>query len=340
MIWWRPVAEENFGLLSVWLAQPHVARWWPHDTSDEGIARDFGPAARGAEPSEDLLVMRDGIPIGLVRRRRLADHPRHAAELEGHVDVPDGAVTLDYLIGDPAHIGQGLGPLVIREIVAQTWTAHRDAPAVVVPVPTANRAAWRALEKAGLHRVGSTGPALDGPASYIYRVDQPREAQGTPGESTVNHAASAAGGGEDDDSAGGHHRPAHRWQAVVFWAALPLALLWWGWAAWTTDGYDGESCGEVGDFADRCAGALGYGETWGGRYLLFAAILGVVLLVLPRGGGFAAAARKPVFALATVCLLASVVTNANAMRYHSKGNELNNPALRAPHSTVAGPPGP
>ncbi|MBJ3808829.1 hypothetical protein [Streptomyces flavofungini] len=158
-----------------------------------------------------------------------------------------------------------------------------------------------------------------------------------------NHPRPAAdldGGMEDGYDAEEHHCPGRRWQALVFWIALLLALLWWGCAAAGTDGYDGEPCGEAGAFADRCAAALAYGEVWGGRYLLFAAALGVVHLVLPPGGGYAAAVRGPVFAVAMACLLASVVTNANSMRYHGKGNEMNNPALRAPHSAPLGPDGP
>ncbi|CAL9366126.1 Aminoglycoside N(6')-acetyltransferase type 1 [Streptomyces sp. enrichment culture] len=177
MLTWRRVTEEDFGLLREWLAQPHVARWWHHDTSAEAVARDFGPAARGEEPSEDLLVTEDGAPVALVQRCRFADYPDYRAELAGQVELPDSAVTIDYLIGDPARVGRGLGPRVIRAVVAATWTDHPDASAVVVPVNAANRASWRALEKAGLRRVGTAdldpdNPA-DGRAHHVYRADRP-----------------------------------------------------------------------------------------------------------------------------------------------------------------------
>ncbi|MFE6401821.1 GNAT family N-acetyltransferase [Streptomyces alboflavus] len=379
MIWWRRVAEENYGLLSVWFAQPHVARWWNHDASLEGIARGFGPAARGEEPSEDLLVMLGALPVGLVRRRRFTDHPRQAAELDGQIDVPAGSVTIGYLIGDPTRIGQGLGPLIIRETVATTWSVHEDAPAVVVPVPVAHRASWRALEKAGLRRVGSADLTPDNPddgrAHYVYRVDRPSDVQATAGttgkwydaaahhdvrvhdalmarsDSAVRQDAVAGDSAEGhDDAAEGDEDVEGHWDedrcwprrpgglAIVFWLALPLALLWWGLVAAGTDGYDGEPCGEVGAFADRCVAALAHGEDWGGRYLLYAALLGLVLLALPAGDGLAATARRPVFALAMVCLLASVVVNANATRLHSEADERNNPAMRAPHSAPPSPP--
>ncbi|MFK4071965.1 GNAT family N-acetyltransferase [Streptomyces sp. NPDC029674] len=177
VITWRRVGERDLGLLRRWLMQPHVARWWNHDTSVEAVARDFGPATRGEEPSEDFLVMLDDVPVALVQRCRFADYPNYLAELGDQVELPDMAVTIDYLVGDPARVGQGLGPRIIRAVVAATWVDHPDASAVVVPVHTANRASWRALEKAGLLRIGTAELTPDNPdddrTHYVYRIDRP-----------------------------------------------------------------------------------------------------------------------------------------------------------------------
>ncbi|GAA3198390.1 GNAT family N-acetyltransferase [Nonomuraea roseoviolacea] len=177
MITWRRVEERDFPLLGRWLARPHVARWWNHETSPEAVARDFGPAVRGEEPSEDLLVLLDGRPLGLVQRCRLADYPQYVTELSGVVELPAGAMSIDYLIGEPELTGRGLGPEMIRAVVEATWADHPEATAVVVPVVAANRASWRALEKAGLRRVGEgelePDNPVDDPAHYVYRIDRP-----------------------------------------------------------------------------------------------------------------------------------------------------------------------
>ncbi|MFG3252617.1 GNAT family N-acetyltransferase [Streptomyces sp. NPDC048172] len=177
MITWHRVTEDDFPLLRGWLAQPHVARWWNHEVSPEAVARDFGPAARGEEPSEDLLAHLDGEPVGLLQRCRLADYPDYLAELTAVTDVPDGTMTIDYLIGTPELTGQGLGPRLIRSALTALWTDHPAAPSALVPVPTPNRRSWRALEKAGLRRVaeGDLEPdnPRDGRAHYIYRADRP-----------------------------------------------------------------------------------------------------------------------------------------------------------------------
>ncbi|MEV8537276.1 GNAT family N-acetyltransferase [Streptomyces sp. NPDC051211] len=177
MITWRRLGETDFPRLRRWLEEPHVARWWNHETSPEAVARDFGPAARGEEPSEDLLVLLDGEPVGLVQRCRFADYPEYIDEFAGQVDVPKGAMSLDYLIGDPRQVGQGLGARMIRAIVDATWTDHPDATAIIIPVSAANRASWRVLEKAGLHRIAEAELAPDNPvddrAHYVYRIDRP-----------------------------------------------------------------------------------------------------------------------------------------------------------------------
>ncbi|WP_030667669.1 GNAT family N-acetyltransferase [Streptomyces rimosus] len=177
MITWRRLTEDDFPLVRRWLEQPHVARWWHHETSPEAVARDFGPVARGEEPSEDLLVLLDGRPLGLVQRSRFADYPDYRAELAALTEVPGEAVTLDYLIGDPDQAGRGLGPRMVRAVVRATWHDHPRAPAVLIPVPAANRASWRALEKAGLHRVAQGELEPDSPtagrAHYVYRVERP-----------------------------------------------------------------------------------------------------------------------------------------------------------------------
>ncbi len=139
--------------------------------------RDFGPAAKGEEPSEDLLVFADGRPFGLVQCSLFADYPEYAAEMAAVVEVPEGAMTIDYLVGDPEQTGRGLGTEMIRAVVAGIWARHPDVSCVIVPVSAANRRSWRALERAGMRRVGEgemepDNPA-DGPEHVVYRVDRP-----------------------------------------------------------------------------------------------------------------------------------------------------------------------
>lgn len=171
------MASADLPLLCEWLREPEVARWWNHDATPAGVDRDFGPSVRGEEPGEDLVVLLDGCPVGLLQRSVIADYPEELVEFATLVAVPDGAVELDYMIADPALRGLGLGARMIAQAVEDTWAASPTAPAVLVAVVAANTASWRALEKAGLQRIaeGAMSPEnpVDDPLHYIYRVDRP-----------------------------------------------------------------------------------------------------------------------------------------------------------------------
>jgi aminoglycoside 6'-N-acetyltransferase len=177
MITWRRLTPADFPLLGRWLAEPHVARWWHHDTDPAAVERDFGPVARGAEPGADFLALLDGDPVGLVQRSRLSDHPEYLAEFTAIVPVPPDAVTIDYLIGDRANTGRGLGTRLITAMVERTWQDIPGTSAVVVAVVAANEASWRALARSGATRVGTGDMApdnpIDEPTHHVYRFDRP-----------------------------------------------------------------------------------------------------------------------------------------------------------------------
>jgi aminoglycoside 6'-N-acetyltransferase len=176
VISYRHLQPADFPLLGGWLAQPHVARWWNHETSPEAVERDFGPTARGEEPNEDLLVHVDDTPVALVQRSWLRDNPDYRAELAAIAPVPDDALTIDYLIGDPTRTGRGLGSAIIRFVAERTWHEHPAAQAIVVAVHVDNRPSWRALEKAGFTRAGTGDMTPDNPidsrAHHVYRLDR------------------------------------------------------------------------------------------------------------------------------------------------------------------------
>ena len=173
---WRPLTAADLAMLADWLREPQVARWWNHEHSAEAVERDFGASVRGEEPGEDLVVVLDGRPIGLLQRSVISDYPEELAEFSAVVDVPEGAVELDYLIADASMRGRGLGSRLIAMAVDRTWSDYPSAHAVLVAVVAANAASWRALEKAGLTRIAEAfmepDNPVDEPLHYIYRVDR------------------------------------------------------------------------------------------------------------------------------------------------------------------------
>ena len=113
---WRPLIAGDLPMLADWLREPQVARWWNQESTLEAVERDFGASTRGEEPGEDLLVLLDGRPIGLLQRSVICDYPEDLTKFSAVIEVPAGAVELDYLIADPALRGSGLGSRMIAEI--------------------------------------------------------------------------------------------------------------------------------------------------------------------------------------------------------------------------------
>ncbi|MBA3774159.1 MAG: GNAT family N-acetyltransferase [Ramlibacter sp.] len=178
MYTFRPITRQDFPLLGHWLTQPHVLRWWADDPSPQALEVDYGGTIDGTEPSEVFIALRAGTPLGLIQRFRLTAYPQYLEALRPLVDVPAGAYSIDYLIGERDSTGRGWGSEMIRVFTQAIWREDAQASAVIVPVHTANAASGRALEKAGFSCVASGLLEPDNPVDdwshHIYRADAQR----------------------------------------------------------------------------------------------------------------------------------------------------------------------
>jgi aminoglycoside 6'-N-acetyltransferase len=176
-ITFRPLRRQDFPLLASWLAEPLVARWWNHETTPEAIERDFGPSVDGRDATEMFLACGSDQPFGLIQRYPISAYPEYLEELSPVCPVPPGALSVDYLIGDPQVRGGGLGAAMIATLVADSWACYPQADDVIVPVAAGNLASWRALERAGFRRIAEGHLEPDNPCDprdhYIYRIERP-----------------------------------------------------------------------------------------------------------------------------------------------------------------------
>jgi len=173
----RPLTRADFPLLCRWLAEPLVARWWAHESTPEAVERDFGPSLDGEDVSALYVGEVAGEPVGLVQvpDRGLSGVRRE--ELAPVCPVPAGALSIDYLVGEPTARGRGIGAGLIAAAVARGFADHPSADDVLVPVALGNVASWRALQRAGATWYGAGEMEPDNPVDprdhLVHRFTRP-----------------------------------------------------------------------------------------------------------------------------------------------------------------------
>ncbi|HEY2673631.1 MAG TPA: GNAT family N-acetyltransferase [Rugosimonospora sp.] len=168
----RPLTRDDLPRVARWLAEPHVAAWW-HDPSDlAAVQARYLPCITGADPTEVFVMVVEGRAVGLIQRYMISDDPDWSRAMAAAGVRADRSAGIDYLIGDPELIGRGVGSTAIGTFTGLTFLRYPRADAVSVAVQQANRASWRALERAGFVRLwagqlDSDDPSDAGPA-YVY----------------------------------------------------------------------------------------------------------------------------------------------------------------------------
>ena len=152
-ITFRRLTDGDLPLLHRWLNDPGVVRWWEgDDVSWEGVVRDYGEA--DPDPTEHWLAEIDNRPVGWIQCYAAADSPE-GCEPWWKLGVDRTAAGIDYLVGDPASRGRGIGSTMIRLFVAEiVFGLHPEWSQACACPYSANVASWRALEKAGFRYRG------------------------------------------------------------------------------------------------------------------------------------------------------------------------------------------
>jgi uridine kinase len=154
----RPLTTDDLPRLLAWLAEPHVARWWP--TPDDPVAEFIAD-----DGTRRFVAELDGRPIAMIQFYPWSNEPPEAEQ----IGAQPGEFGIDYLIGEPDLIGRGIGPAMLNAFLAENTSGRGDVTGVRVDIHEDNRRSWRTLEKLGFVRArsGHRWPDIDGP-HYVY----------------------------------------------------------------------------------------------------------------------------------------------------------------------------
>jgi RimJ/RimL family protein N-acetyltransferase len=161
----RRLVDDDLPLLHAWLNEPGIVSWWEgDDVSWEAVVADYGSA--NPDRVEHWVATVDGEPVGWIQCWATGDEPDEAAQWWA-LGVDRTAAGIDYLIGDPATRGRGVGSAMIRAFVADiVFGLHPSWTQVGADPHVDNVASWRALEKAGFRFVGVID-GTDGPGRLM-----------------------------------------------------------------------------------------------------------------------------------------------------------------------------
>ena len=146
------MTEADLPLARAWLQQPHVARWWLEDetAADEELEHWRQLLTGEIDDGTHLLIIveRGRATVGLCQWYRWDDDPDEAREIGA---LPDEC-GFDYVIGDPAAIGRGLGTEMNATLVDEIRD-HEPGCGLIVAPEAANTVSRRVLERNGFQLI-------------------------------------------------------------------------------------------------------------------------------------------------------------------------------------------
>ena len=144
----RPAVPSDAPRIALWMAQPHVRRWWHQGWSVERWAQEIEQQAAG-EHSRPCVITLDAeefayVELYRVRHDRLAEYYAYGNEDWGvHV-----------AIGDSTRVGRGLGRQLLRTVADTVLRSEPACTRVVAEPDIENTPSVRAFAAAGFVQHG------------------------------------------------------------------------------------------------------------------------------------------------------------------------------------------
>jgi aminoglycoside 6'-N-acetyltransferase len=134
----RPLELADCPLLTRWLAEPHVRRFYQREpiTLAE-VEEEYGPTIRGEEPSLSHIAAAGAVPFGYIQCYANMAYPEYAETIG-----VDHGVSVDLYIGDPTFVGHGFGQAMLAGYLARVaFPAYPDEALAYIAHEPDNQAA-------------------------------------------------------------------------------------------------------------------------------------------------------------------------------------------------------
>lgn len=145
----RPMVPGDLPDLVRWLGQAHVRTWYAVDgePTPQRVEEHYGPDLAGRTPTSLWVAEVNGRSIGMIQDYRIRDYPEYA------LLTPDpDAVGLDYLIGEPAWVGRGLGTRMLWSVLVGLPGRYAGLASAFAAPDHRNTRSLRVLAKLGFER--------------------------------------------------------------------------------------------------------------------------------------------------------------------------------------------
>ena len=144
----RPAEATDAARIALWMAQPHIQRWWQQDWSVERWTEEITRQAAG-EHSVPCVAAVDAEDFGYVELYRVRHD--HLAEYYASGEHDWG---MHLAIGDVTRVGRGLGRRLISAVADALLRADPACSQVVAEPDVRNTASVRAFVAAGFVQQG------------------------------------------------------------------------------------------------------------------------------------------------------------------------------------------
>jgi aminoglycoside 6'-N-acetyltransferase len=143
MITFRPLSENDAGLLLIWMSSPHVQPFWTEGGSTPEDEVETALDLIGSDEGAAFIIELNKRPIGYIQHYVCSP------------DQPEGVLGLDLFIGDVSLTGEGLGPQILRQFGDDLLA--KGATRLIIDPASYNDRAISAFRKAGFEIFATRG---------------------------------------------------------------------------------------------------------------------------------------------------------------------------------------